>query len=229
VGRRRILAPSRPDFQIPWRWTRRFKGAYHRTGEQALSEPLLDPVRREATGILRDLVGGDAQAADRLLPVLYGQLRKLAHHLFQGQPEQQTLNPTGLVHEAYLKLVDVDAVSGAGQTHFFAVAARAMRQILVDRHRRRNAVKRGGEWQRVTLTGVDLREQGQGAVDFLALQEALEKLVVLDERQAKLVELRFFAGMEMAAIADHLGVSKTTVEAEWRHARAWLRHQLQNS
>ena len=139
-----------------------------------------------------------------------------------------TLQPTALVHEAYLKLADQDRVNWRGRTHFFAVGAQIMRRLLVDHARRRGRVKRGGEWQRVTL--------GHGAApllgreldrdELLALDLALQKLARLDERQARIVELRFFAGLEVAEVAEILGVSKRTIEGNWTHARAWLKREL---
>jgi RNA polymerase sigma factor (TIGR02999 family) len=177
------------------------------------------------TRILTDIAGGDRQAAVRLLPLVYEDFRALAsRHLARERPVH-TLQPTALVHEAFLKLVDQSRVNWQGRTHFFAVGAQAMRRILVEHARSRKRLKRGGEAHRDLLDeGVALVE-GNPA-DVLALDEALVKLAALDERQARVVEYRFFGGLTMEEIAEVLGVSKRTVEGEWRVARAWLHREL---
>ncbi|USN98697.1 MAG: sigma-70 family RNA polymerase sigma factor [Phycisphaeraceae bacterium] len=153
----------------------------------------------------------------------YGALRRLAAAYLQRERSDHTLQPTALVHEAYIKL------AGSGdwksETHFQAVAANAMRQILVDHARARNAQKRGGGWLRVTLTGEAAATPGAD-VDLLALDEALQALAELDERKARVVELRFFGGLTCAEAALEVGVSPKTAEADWYFARAWLRDRL---
>jgi RNA polymerase sigma-70 factor (ECF subfamily) len=175
--------------------------------------------------VLSDIAGGDRQAAVRLLPLVYDEFRALAmRHLARERPGH-TLQPTALVHEAYLKLVDQSRVNWRGRTHFFAIGAQAMRRILVEHARSRKRQKRGGGAQRVLLEeAVALVEQNPA--DVLALDEALVKLASLDERQALVVEYRFFGGLGMEEIAEVLGVSKRTVEGEWRLARAWLHREL---
>jgi RNA polymerase sigma factor (TIGR02999 family) len=138
-----------------------------------------------------------------------------------------TLQPTALVHEAYMKLVDQSRVNWRGRTHFFAIGAQAMRRILIDHARGVGREKRGGEYQRVTLSAFPKSsDSGLDLDELLNMDRALEKLASLDERQAKIVELRFFAGLKMSEVAEVLGVSKRTVEDDWVHARAWLKHEL---
>lgn len=162
---------------------------------------------------------------------VYQELRGLAAAYLRRQSASHTLQPTALVHEAFLKLVDHTAVVFNGRAHFFAVSARAMRQILVDHARAKLADKRGGGWDRITLDqGVipDVRRAPGGSheVDILALNELLEQLAGLDPRQAEVVELRFFGGLTVDEAASVLGVSKSTVEEDWRMARAWLSKRL---
>jgi len=155
-------------------------------------------------------------------PATYAQLRAVAARYLSGSGAL-TLQPTALVHEAWLRLAnsEADGTAWRDRAHFCAVAARAMRQALVDHHRRRTADKRGGGWERVTLSGLLGPEPDQG-VELLALEGALEQLQTLDARQARIVELRYFGGLSVAEVAGHLEVSVSTVEKEWRAARAWL-------
>jgi len=168
---------------------------------------------------------GDPGAAERLLPLVYAELRGLAGGIFRGQRADQTLQPTALVHEAFLRLVDQENLSVNDRAHFRSLAAQAMRQILTDHARRRRARKRGGDRERSTLVEPPTPEGGEG-LDLLALDEVLAKLERLDARQHRIVELRFFAGLEMEEIALVLDTSKSTVEREWRAARAWLGARL---
>lgn len=183
------------------------------------------PDREKTLCLLAEVGRGNPAAASELLPHVYEELRKLAGGYFQAQPPGHTLQPTALVHEAYLKLVDQTRAQWKDRSHFVAIAAKAMRQVLVDHFRRREASKRGGEWKRVTLANVDAASQAP-CVDFLALEEALARLAALDARQAEVVELRFFGGLSMEEAVEALGVSKRTVEDEWRAARAWLAREL---
>jgi RNA polymerase sigma factor (TIGR02999 family) len=184
----------------------------------------------DVTRILGELGRGDESAADRLLPLVYDRLRAIAGAYFKGQPVHHTLQPTALVHEAYLKLVDRPEAGFRDRAHFLAVCAVAMRRILVDHAREKAAQRRGGDWKRVTLSGID---SGAGetarSIDVLALDEALDRLARLSERQARVVECRFFAGMSVAEVAERLGVSARTVADDWRMARAWLHSQLRDS
>jgi RNA polymerase sigma factor (TIGR02999 family) len=163
----------------------------------------------------------------QLQPSIYGQLHDLAERWFVRQPADHTLQPTALVHEAYLRLAAAsNGPSWQNRSHFMAVAASAMRQILIDHARRRSAVKRGRSWRRVTLT--DAVDNGQETVvDLLDLEAALEKLSVLNERQCRIVEMRFLAGMTVDETAEALGIAPRTVRLDWRMARAWLMRALE--
>jgi len=162
--------------------------------------------------------------AEELVQEVYKKLRALAGSYFRGQPGQHTLQPTALVHEAFLKLAAADPESWNDRSHFLAVAATAMRQILTDHARRRRAEKRGGHRERVTLSGIAASDSSD--VDLLALEEILGKLAAVDERAARLVELRFFAGMTEDEAATALGVSTRTVQKDWRRVKAWLAVEL---
>lgn len=165
---------------------------------------------------------GDAGARDELLPLIYGELEKIARAYVNVA---SSLEPRGLVHELYLKLIaSKDMVEAKDRKHFFAIAALAMRQILTDRARRKKAAKRGGPEQvRVTLSGLAQTEQ---QLDALAVDDALKKLEELSPRQARIVEMRCLIGMSVVETADALDVSERTVHAEWRLARAWLSREL---
>lgn len=178
----------------------------------------------EITSILNHLQAGDRSSVDQLFAAVYQELRNLAGRFFQREPEGGSLQPTALVHEAYMKLVDQSRVEWQGRTHFFAVAAQAMRRILVDHARQRHAAKRGGGQKRVPLD--DLAEGIVVNDDVLAVDEALSKLESLDPAQAKLVELRFFGGQSVEEAAETLGMSKRSAEREWTMVRAWLRREL---
>jgi RNA polymerase sigma factor (TIGR02999 family) len=180
---------------------------------------------RETAHLLRALGADDPTAAGRLLELVYDELRTLAQSHFRHQPLNHTLQPTALVHEAFLKLVGQTRVEWESRAHFLAVAARAMRQILIDHARGKEAVKRGGDLCRVTL---DEAVTPVGPVDplMIDLEACLVELATLDQRQSRVVELRFFGGMTVEEVAHVLELSKTTVESEWRMARAWLRSRL---
>ena len=179
----------------------------------------------ETTRLLGAIGQGDSDAAARLLPVVYEELRALAGSYFRRQPDNHTLQPTALVHEAYLKMINQTAAHWNDRAHFFAVAAKAMRQILVNHAHARNAEKRGGGKTRIVLNE-ELAPNNERDFDPIALDEALKKLSALDERKASVVELRFFSGLSMDEVCHVLNVSKTTVEADWRLARAWLSKEL---
>jgi RNA polymerase sigma factor (TIGR02999 family) len=180
-----------------------------------------DPAR--VTALLGELCGGNRAAADELLPLVYDDLRLRARNYLRGSDGR--LQATELVHEAYLKLVDQSSADWRGRTHFFAVAAIAMRHILIDHVRSAGRAKRGGDLRVVTLAD-EVAPASDPDVDAFALHEALERLAELDPRQARVVELRFFAGLSVEEVAEALGVSKRTVEGEWSHAKAWLRVEL---
>lgn len=169
---------------------------------------------------------GDRGAVDALAQALYGKLRSLARKILSGEADVPSgLQPTALVHEAYLKLVDQSRVDWRGRTHFCAVAARVMRRVLIDHARARRRAKRGGGHRPISLSATE--DLGTGPhIDLLALHEALERLAELDEQQAQLVEMRFFAGMSMQEAAEVLGLPLRTAEREWTMAKAWLTREL---
>jgi RNA polymerase sigma factor (TIGR02999 family) len=175
--------------------------------------------------ILTSLDSLRGRAADMLFPLVYDELHDLAERLFRDERANHTLQPTALIHEAYLRLVDQSQVNWQGRAHFFGAAARAMRRVLVDHARGRNRQKRGGGEAPVTLESVLIPAE-LPETDILALHEAIERLAALDPRQAQIVELRFFGGMSIDEIALALDVSKRTVEGDWTHAKVWLRHEL---
>ncbi|MFQ5479619.1 MAG: sigma-70 family RNA polymerase sigma factor [Candidatus Binatia bacterium] len=180
----------------------------------------------ETTQILLDLARGDEAAAKKLFPQVYDELRALARHFMQQERPDHTLQPTALVNEAYLRMIDQTRVDWRGKTHFMAIAAEMMRRILVDAARKRGAEKRGGDRCRVTLHEGQAEAEDAHDVDLLALDEALDALSSLSERQARVVELRYFAGLKVEEVAFALGVSARTVKGDWRIAKAWLRHRI---
>jgi RNA polymerase sigma-70 factor (ECF subfamily) len=178
-----------------------------------------------AAKTLAELAGGDASAASRLLPIVYDELRALAAEWLKRNRRDHTLQPTALVHEAYLRLVDQTNPHWQNRAHFYAVAVKAMRQILIDHARRHDAAKRGGNWRRLSLDeAIDAMPMTD--VDVLALDEALTRLAALNQRQADIVELRFIAGLSVEEAARVLNVSPRTVKFDWRMARAWLSREL---
>jgi RNA polymerase sigma-70 factor, ECF subfamily len=182
----------------------------------------------EVTELIRLWRQGDAAALDRLIPVVYDELRRVARRRLRNESPGHALQSTALVHEVYLRLVDVDRLTLTGRTHFFAVAATLMRQILVDHARRRRADKRGGGVTIVNLDEVSPAVQAS-SVDVLALDEALDALSAIDVQQCRVVELRFFAGLTIDEAAEALGVSSTTIEREWALAKAWLHRRLSHA
>jgi len=182
----------------------------------------------DVTQILSEIEHGAAAAADRLLPLVYVELRKLAAAKLVNEKSGQTLQPTALVHEAYLRLVDVEKVQKwDSRGHFFAAAAEAMRRILVENARRKGRQKHGGELNRVELDEPALTTTTSDA-RLLAIDEALEKLARDDPQVAELVKLRFFAGFSLTEAAEILGMSRTTAYEQWAYARAVLRCQVEN-
>ena len=179
----------------------------------------------DVTRLLVRLRSGEDAALDELLPAVYDALRTIARSQLRGERADHTLRTTELVHEAYMKLVDHETVDWQDRQHFFAVTARAMRQILVDHARRRTAQKRGGEAETVPLDDVTpRRELGPGTL--IALHDALDRLAERDERKAQVVECRFFGGYTTQETADVLGVSRSTVVRDWRAAQAWLNRAM---
>jgi RNA polymerase sigma factor (TIGR02999 family) len=183
---------------------------------------------RDVTRLLSAIREGDRSALEQLIPVIYEELRDLAAHYIRRERPDHTLQPTALVHEAYMRLAGHVEQFGADwrdRAHFFGIAARVMRQVLVDHARAHQAVKRGAGQARVTLSeGVRIVEEE--TVDLLALDVALNRLASLDADRARLVELRFFAGLTVEETAEVVGRSATSVKREWRVARAWLHREL---
>ena len=176
--------------------------------------------------MILELASGDRSATDRLLPEIYQELRALAGSFFREQKPNHTLQPTALVHEAFLKLVNASDQSWTNRKHFFDVAAMAMRQLLADHARQAATQKRGGGARRVTLSEAATPMDTTHDVDLVALDASLAKLCGLDPRQGRIVELRYLAGLSVAETADVLGVSERTVKLDWQMARSFLRREL---
>ena len=175
----------------------------------------------DVTRILDRVQQGEAKAAEELLPLVYEELRKLAAHRMANEAPGQTLQPTALVHEAWLRLTDSPEQQWNGRGHFFAAAAEAMRRILVENARRKRALRHGGGQERVDLASLELAANPNDD-QLIEVSEALDELAGLDARQADMVKLRFFAGLQLEEIAALHGVSVKTVQRQWVHARAWL-------
>ncbi|MEP7071297.1 MAG: sigma-70 family RNA polymerase sigma factor [Verrucomicrobiota bacterium] len=167
----------------------------------------------------------DGDAARSLMPLVYEELRQLARQYLRRERSGHTLQATGLVHEAYLRLVDQTTTKWQDRAHFFAVAAQAMRRILVDYARKHAAEKRGGKMEKITFNE-DLVPSAGPNIDFVALDDALRSLAAFDPRQSQIVELRFFGGLSVEEVAEILDISDRTVKREWRIAKAWLRQQV---
>jgi RNA polymerase sigma factor (TIGR02999 family) len=180
----------------------------------------------EVTLLLRQMAKGNPDAADHLFPLIYRELRRLAGNYMSRERKEHTLQPTALVHEAYLKLVDQSHKDWQNRQHFFAVSAQVMRRVLVDHARMRLRSKRGGKHIRVPADEVFLMSEGQ-STEVLAVHESLSRLAKLDSRQSRVVELRFFGGLTVAATAKILGVSPKTVKRDWNHAKAWLYGEIE--
>lgn len=184
----------------------------------------MQPHDREANRLLEAVTRGEPNAAEQLAPLVYEELRNLARHYLTAS-KKHTLQPTALVHEAYLKLADSNTSDPRSHTHFRAIASVAMRQVLIDHARQSGRQKRGGELRRVTLI-TNIGGEAESEIDAEAIEAALQKLAVLDPRAARVVEMRFFGDMTEESIAEVLGVSDRTVRSDWRMARAWLRVEL---
>jgi RNA polymerase sigma factor (TIGR02999 family) len=181
----------------------------------------------ETTQLLRAWAGGDRGALERLTPRVYDELHRIAAHFVRNEPAGNTIQTTALVHEAYLKLVDVTNVDWRHRAHFFAISAQIMRHILLDHARRRLAAKRGGAVARVNLDEVPDLGSGPSA-ELIALDDALNALAKFDPRKAQVIELRFFAGLSVEETAEVLQLSPESVMRDWRLARAWLRAELED-
>ena len=179
----------------------------------------------DVTRILNAIERGDAKAADELLPLVYEELRRLAARKMSRQSPGHTLQPTALVHEAYIRLVRSEDRGWNSQTHFFAAAAEAMRHILIDNARRRQRGRHGGNRRKVDLDDIHPTIEGP-STDILALSEAIDRLTEEDPKAAELVKLRYFAGLTLEQVASILGVSRRTADRYWAYARAWLYHEI---
>ena len=186
----------------------------------------MDSQPLDVTRMLDELRSGDRAALDRMLPLVYAELRQIAARALQSERDNHTLQPTALVHEAYLRMVGGENVPWQNRAHFLGCAARVMRNILVDHARARRAEKRGGGDARVTLTEAlglaDARD-----VDLVALDDALTALAETDEQKCRIVELRYFGGLSEVEVAEVLGVSERTVRRGWTRAKAWLRREIE--
>ena len=181
----------------------------------------------EVTLLLERLRNGDSAASEALIPLLYAELRAIAARCLKSERHGHTLQPTALVHEAYMKLVDQREADYNSRGHFMAIAAMVMRRILVRHAIKRSAAKRGGGAARVPLQDDIVASQGR-SLDLVALDEALDKLARHEPRKAKVVEQRFFAGIGMSQIAENLGVSLVTVKRDWDYARTWLMREIEH-
>jgi RNA polymerase sigma factor (TIGR02999 family) len=189
-------------------------------------------VRREpsnqVTALLVKWRGGDKEALDSLLPLVYAELRKIAAHYLRGERPDHTLQSTALVHEAYVRLTEQKLPEWQNRAHFFAVAAQLMRQILVDHARSHRAAKRGGDVYKVALDDAEEKPLIKD-VDIVALDDALKSLTEMDAQQGRVVELKFFGGLSIEDTAEVLGISASTVKRDWTTARAWLYRELSRS
>jgi len=183
-------------------------------------------MQEDITEILTAWREGSREALHLLLPVVYDELRRQAHRYLRRERQNHTLQTTALIHEAYLRLTEQRNVRLESRTHFFAVAANLMRQILVDYARERHRLKRGGKADNLPLDEAFLVIADESDIDLLALDEALTRLSEMDFQQARIVELKFFSGLSIEETADALGISPATVKRDWNVAKAWLKHEL---
>jgi RNA polymerase sigma factor (TIGR02999 family) len=180
----------------------------------------------DVTRILQSMESGDAQAADELLPLVYGELRKLAASKMANESPNQTLQPTALVHEAWLRLTGNENVKWNGRAHFFGAAAEAMRRILIDNARRKQALRHGGDQQRLDVDDIEIAAPGKEE-ELLAINDALEEFAKIDPQKAELVKLRYFVGLKVEETAEVLGISVPTAIRWWNYSRAWLYQKIQ--
>ncbi len=185
----------------------------------------MSEAKHQITQLLVELTGGNREVVNALMPLVYDELHALAHRQLYGERRGHTLNTTALLHEAYLKVIDQNRVTWQNRAHFFAIAAQAMRRILINYANTRKAQKRGGGKPMAIFSEEQFIPETR-ADELLALDEALERLGKLSERQAKVVECRFFGGLKYEEIAEVLGVSVSTVRLDWRLAKAWLHREL---
>ncbi len=193
---------------------------------QMSAQPPTSPQRAAVTELLVRAGRGDSHATNELFPIVYDELRSIAAKFLQNESKAQTMQATALVHEAYLRLIGDEGASWDSRAHFFGAAAKAIRRILIDHARLRGRVKRGGALQRAPLDEA-LAVCAEPALDFVGLDEALTKLAEMDQQKARVVELRFFAGLSVEQTAMALGVSPSTVARDWQFARVWLSRELE--
>ena len=179
--------------------------------------------------MLIELTDGNTEVVDGILPHIYGELRRLASSYLRRERSDHTLQPTALVHEAYIKLIDQKRVKWQNRAHFFGIAAQVMRRILMDHARKHNAEKRGGEFEKLPLEEEILIVSHDKSAELIALDDALEALAQMDEQKAKIVELRYFGGLSIEETAEVMGVSVPTINRQWRMAKAWLYGQISAS
>ncbi|HEY7095366.1 MAG TPA: sigma-70 family RNA polymerase sigma factor [Terriglobales bacterium] len=195
---------------------------------RAKEQPPVDSSAADVTVLLEQLAQGNQQAGDRLIPLVYDELRRIAGRYMRREKADHVLQTTALVHEAYLKLVEQRSVEWQGRTHFYAIAASLMRRILIDDARKRIRAKRGGGQSPVMLDEALVYSPGRSS-ELLEIDGALQRLAEIDQRQAKVVELRFFAGLSVEETAEVLGISPKTVKRDWSVARAWLHGELKGN
>jgi RNA polymerase sigma factor (TIGR02999 family) len=185
-----------------------------------------DPRKPEITKMLREWGGGNQEVLDELLPLVYDELHRQAARFLRKERPGHTLQTTALIHEAYLKLIDQRSVKWESRTHFFAIAAQAMRRILVDYARAEHRKKRGGNDIKLPLDEAMTVASDEKSVDLIALDEALDRLAKQDERQARIVELRYFSGLSLEETAEALHISRATVASDWNMAKVWLYREI---
>jgi RNA polymerase sigma factor (TIGR02999 family) len=183
------------------------------------------PTASELTQLLVEWRRGDKAALDKLMPMVYQELRRIARRYMRGERAGHSLQSAALVNEAYLRLIDIKRIDWQNRAHFFAMAAQLMRRTLVDHARSRNYAKRGGVQQKISLSEADQFDE-KPDVDLVALDDALKTLAVMNERQSRIIELQYFGGLTIKETAEVLRVSHTTVERDWIVAKAWLRREL---
>ena len=188
-------------------------------------KPMPAPVG-QVTLLLAEIREGNQESANRLMPLIYGELRRMAGAHMQRERAAHTLQATALVNEAYMRLAGGEPVSWQNRAHFLGVAAHAMREVLLDYARRHSAGKRGGKDARKVDIDVELRGASSKIENVIAIDEALNRLALIDPRQSRLIELRFFAGLSVEEAAEVMGVSPVTIKREWRSAKAWLHREL---
>jgi len=191
------------------------------------SVPMKGLMADDLTGLLVEWRDGDKAALDRLMPLVYDELRRIAHRYIQRERAGHTLQTSALVNEAYLRLAGQQDVSWQNRAHFFAVTAQTMRHLLIDHARRRRYAKHGGELQQVPIDDASQMSM-QRATELIALEEALDELATLDQRKSQVVELRYFGGLSLEETAEVMNVSLMTVRRDWRAAKAWLYRRIKN-